>query len=56
MAAIIILFMFWGLSLGINLVKHGKPRTDDYNFWTTLLALAIEVGLLWWAGLFEVLK
>ena len=56
MVAIIILFIIWGIGLGISAAKHGQPRTNNYNFWGTLIATAIEVGLLWWAGLFEVFK
>ena len=56
MVAIFILIIWWGAALGINAVKHGQPRTDNYNFWTFLIALVIEIVLLWWAGLFEVFK
>jgi len=40
------------MGLGANLAKNGEPRVGKYSFWAALLATAIEVGILWKAGLF----
>lgn len=45
--AMVVLF---GLSLGMNLASHGKPRNGTNNFWAALLGVAMEVGFLWWGG------
>lgn len=34
------------LSLGIHLGKHGKPRTDKYNFWAALVSFLLVMGLV----------
>jgi hypothetical protein len=39
------------LGLGISLAKHGEPQ-GDYNFFTTLIAAAIQIGLLILGGFF----
>jgi hypothetical protein len=31
---------------------HGRPRTDQ-NFWTSLAATALALGLLYWGGFFS---
>ena len=33
--------------------KHGQPRDGKWNVWATLIAAAIEIGLLWWGGFFK---
>ena len=55
-ACVIIWLVLVAMSVGIHLAKHGEPRTDKYNFWTGLLTAAIEVGLMWGAGIFDVFK
>lgn len=43
--------------LVINLVligkNHNKPKEGKYNMWTSLLALACGVLLIWWGGFFD---
>lgn len=46
---VIVLYVF---SLGISLAKHGERR-ENYNFWTTLIAVLIEVALLYWGGFWK---
>ena len=41
------------LSLGIVLAKHGEKRTENYNFFSTLLTVVVELLLLYKAGLFN---
>ncbi len=50
---LIIFLCLQALSLGLHLAKHGQPRTDNYNFWIALVCLAINMLLLWGAGLFS---
>lgn len=38
------------MSLGIDLSKHGEPKTGKYNFWTGLGGLFIQIGILAWGG------
>ena len=33
----------------IAMVLHGKPR-GNYSFFQTLIAVAINVAVLWWGG------
>lgn len=53
MIAAICLLVLLVLDLGINLGKHGEPKDDEYNFWTTLLSVAIMLYLYYKAGLFN---
>lgn len=39
------------LGLGISLAKHGEPQ-GDYNFFNTLIASFIQIGLLMLGGFF----
>ena len=48
----IAVIVLYALSLGITLAKHGEPQSP-YNFWTSLLGVAIAVGLLIAGGLFK---
>lgn len=34
------------MGLGMNLVKHGEPKDDEYNFWTSLIATIITVSIV----------
>lgn len=38
------------MSLGIDLAKHGEPKTGGYNFWIGLIGLIIYIGILAWGG------
>lgn len=53
MIATIILLSLELISLGIYLVKHGEPRTDEYNFWYKLISFIIVIVLLYFAGIFN---
>lgn len=45
----IALLITFAMSLGINLAKHGQPREDNYNFFTSLIAAIIEAILVYFA-------
>jgi LPXTG-motif cell wall-anchored protein len=49
----IILCVLYCLSLGVNLAKHGQPKTGKESFWTGLIAIIIVVTLLIWGGFFS---
>ena len=49
----ICLIVLIALGLGISLAKHGEPRDDTYNFFTTLISSLIYVGLLILGGFFK---
>lgn len=53
MWAIIVLFSFHMIALGIALSKHGEPRNENYSFFRTFLSVVIEWWLLYMAGLFD---
>lgn len=53
MIATIVLLVLLVLDLGINLGKHGEPKGGEYNFWITLLSVAIMLYLYYKAGLFN---
>ncbi|MGL4801907.1 MAG: hypothetical protein ACRC18_06550 [Cetobacterium sp.] len=40
------------LGVGINLSNHGEMRNDRYNFWTSMLGVAINVWILRAGGFF----
>ena len=41
-----------GLLIAAN--QHGKPKTEPYNFWHTLIASSIVIWLLYAGGFFNV--
>ena len=42
------------LGVGVELARHGEPKEGKYNFWLALCAAALEIWLLYKAGLFNV--
>lgn len=34
------------MGLGMNLVKHGEPKDEEYNFWVSLIATILTVGIV----------
>ena len=48
----IIMIVVMVINVTIGLVYHGKPRTDKYNFLTTLIGTGIEVAILTAGGFF----
>ncbi|EHW2218196.1 transglycosylase SLT domain-containing protein [Salmonella enterica subsp. enterica serovar Abony] len=41
------------LGLGIELARHGQPRTGKHSFWWQLSGTALVAGLLWSGGFFR---
>lgn len=52
MPQIIYLFLVV-LTLGVELTRHGEPRTGNHSFFIALLSAFIAVGLLYWGGFFK---
>ena len=48
---IIMLFLL-AMSLGIDLAKNGEPREGEHKAASGLIAVAIQLILLWWGGFF----
>jgi hypothetical protein len=40
------------MALGLSLAQHGQTKPKTENFWTTLLAVIIQLALMWWGGFF----
>lgn len=52
--SVIILLVLHAMALGGSLYKHGEPKDENYNFFTTLIACAVMIALYYYAGLFDV--
>lgn len=48
----VIYLALMGLSLGVEMTKHGQPKTGKHNFGVMLIALAIQIALMRWGGFF----
>jgi hypothetical protein len=40
------------LSIGISFAKHGEPADVTHSLPRTMLAVALNIGLLYWGGFF----
>jgi hypothetical protein len=49
----IIAICFMGVGLLLTAFLHGKPRTDKFNVFSTLVSDALWIGLLLWGGFFN---
>lgn len=38
--------------LCLETIRHGKPKTEKYDIWTSLIAQTLIWALLWWGGFF----
>lgn len=47
----IILIILYAMAVTFSLCKHGENR-GNYNFWSTLISVGIEVAILKWGGFF----
>lgn len=50
---IFILMTLWAISLLLAAYRHGEQQEGPHNFFHTFWALAINIALLTWAGLFN---
>jgi hypothetical protein len=49
----IVLLVIIVLADGMALALHGKPKTGDHNFWSSILSTAIMLTLLYYGGFFS---
>lgn len=49
----IVLLLWLGASLGAYLVKHGQPKTGNYNAGWAVFSVALELTLLYFGGFFS---
>lgn len=49
----IIIIAIYALSVGIDIAKHGEPKTGRYNAAASLIGSAIGLSLLYWGGFFN---
>jgi len=49
----IINIILTSLVLGMSMVEHGKPKTGNENFFTTLIGVVMMNGLLYWGGFYK---
>jgi hypothetical protein len=49
----IILIVIWSIGLLGTAYKHGQPKRGEHNIFVSIVALAIHIALLMWAGLFN---
>jgi len=50
---VFILITLWAIRLLLAAYLHGKEKEGTYNFFLNVWGLAINIGLLAWAGLFN---
>lgn len=50
----ILMIVLFAVTLLLTANKHDKPREGKYNFWSALIAIIIQVGLLYWGGFFSI--
>jgi LPXTG-motif cell wall-anchored protein len=48
----IIMIILIVLGVGVDLERHGKPKTGEHNIGWSLFGAAVTVALLWWGGFF----
>lgn len=49
----LLLLALYVLSLGIHLAQHGQPKKGNESFPAGFVAVALQVGLLYWGGFFN---
>lgn len=50
---IIILIVLWSIGLLLVAYLHGEQKETKYNIFNKIVATGINIGLLYWAGLFD---
>lgn len=51
----IIVIILMSVEVGCSMMQHGEPKRGEYSVWSTILSMAVVVGLLYWGGFFDVL-
>lgn len=47
-----LIIALYSMSLGMNLINHGKEEIHRYNFFTSFIATGIVLAILMWGGFF----
>jgi hypothetical protein len=48
----IIVIVLFAMSVGIDLVRDGEPKTGSHSVWITIADAVLTLGLLKWGGFF----
>ena len=49
---IYLVLLFVGLLIEAN--QHGKDKKGKHNFFTSFIAMTIQIGLMYWGGFFDI--
>jgi len=49
----IIILVLFAINLLVNANMHDKPRTNKYNFFTSLISISLNFLILYWGGFFK---
>lgn len=49
----LILLTLFAASILLAANQHGKKREGTHNFWVSLIALIIQLSLMYWGGFFS---
>lgn len=52
----LILIFFMMFNIVINTIKHGEDKKQEYNIWTTIIAVIINIIILYCGGFWDVLN
>ena len=52
----IVIICWLSVSFAIHLMMHGKPKNQNWSFWTAAITIALWVWILDAGGFFNVLK
>ena len=48
-----IFMLVYAISFGMNLMKHGEPKTGYHSIWESIISTIIVFTLLIWGGFFK---
>ena len=49
----VIIICLLALNIGIELVKHGEPKSGDHNVIAVIAGTVVSAGILYWGGFFN---
>lgn len=49
----ILVIALYAFAFGIDLVRHGQPKTGKYDIWNSIIGITITFTLLTWGGFFN---
>jgi hypothetical protein len=50
----ILMLVLFSIALGIDISKHGEPKTGTNNCIIGIIAIGIQTAILWWGGFWDV--